>query len=156
MASLAATNWPKPISLVPCLSWSTASPVFTQGVMSNSINWSLLQSQYFSDTMYQNDLAKMVKIIDQDVRDLYIFILNTYVEIILFQIDHLNPTSGIWLNFCSFSTLLQIISSKFKNFLSYSKKVVNFSKNAFFFKVAIVFFYFISRDFIFNFLKIYF
>ncbi|XP_074107923.1 protein ABHD18 [Cotesia typhae] len=66
MASLAATNWPKPISLVPCLSWSTASPVFTQGVMANSINWSLLQSQYFSDTMYQNDLAKMVKIIDQD------------------------------------------------------------------------------------------
>ncbi|RLU27308.1 hypothetical protein DMN91_001109 [Ooceraea biroi] len=31
MASLAATNWPKPISLVPCLSWSTASPVFTEG-----------------------------------------------------------------------------------------------------------------------------
>ncbi|XP_033150608.1 protein ABHD18 isoform X5 [Drosophila busckii] len=29
MASLAATNWPKPIVLVPCLSWSTASAVFT-------------------------------------------------------------------------------------------------------------------------------
>lgn len=29
-ASLAATNWPKPLVLVPCLSWSTASPVFTQ------------------------------------------------------------------------------------------------------------------------------
>ena len=67
MASLAATNWPKPISLVPCLSWSTASPVFTQGVMSASINWELLESQYFSNEVYQNDLAKMVKIIDQDV-----------------------------------------------------------------------------------------
>ncbi|XP_034952233.1 protein ABHD18 isoform X2 [Chelonus insularis] len=66
MASLAATNWPKPIPLIPCLSWSTASPVFTQGVMSESINWPLLQSQYSSDTAYQNDLAKMVKIIDQD------------------------------------------------------------------------------------------
>ncbi|KAK0183343.1 hypothetical protein PV327_001394 [Microctonus hyperodae] len=66
MASLAATNWPKPIPLIPCLSWSTASPVFTKGVMSESINWSLLQSQYFADTMYQNDLAKMVKIVDQD------------------------------------------------------------------------------------------
>ncbi|XP_063992662.1 protein ABHD18 isoform X2 [Diachasmimorpha longicaudata] len=66
MASLAATNWPKPIPLIPCLSWSTASPVFTKGVMAESINWSLLQSQYFSDTMYQNDLAKMVKIVDQD------------------------------------------------------------------------------------------
>ncbi|XP_012061790.1 PREDICTED: uncharacterized protein C4orf29 [Atta cephalotes] len=66
MASLAATNWPKPISLVPCLSWSTASPVFTEGVMSASINWALLEMQYFSDEAYQNDLAKMVKIIDHD------------------------------------------------------------------------------------------
>ncbi|EZA47142.1 hypothetical protein X777_16607 [Ooceraea biroi] len=66
MASLAATNWPKPISLVPCLSWSTASPVFTEGVMSASINWALLETQYFSDKIYKNDLAKMVKIIDQD------------------------------------------------------------------------------------------
>lgn len=30
MASLAATNWPKPLVLVPCLSWSTASAVFTE------------------------------------------------------------------------------------------------------------------------------
>ena len=30
MASLSATNWPKPIGLVPCLSWSTASGVFTK------------------------------------------------------------------------------------------------------------------------------
>ncbi|KAG7204415.1 hypothetical protein KM043_004856 [Ampulex compressa] len=66
MASLAATNWPKPIGLVPCLSWSTASPVFTQGVMSASINWDLLESQYLSNDIYQNDLAKMVKIVDKD------------------------------------------------------------------------------------------
>jgi len=30
MASLAATNWHKPVSLVPILSWSTASSVFTE------------------------------------------------------------------------------------------------------------------------------
>ncbi|XP_014614167.1 PREDICTED: uncharacterized protein C4orf29 homolog isoform X2 [Polistes canadensis] len=66
MASLAATNWPKPIVLVPCLSWSTASPVFTEGVMSASINWNLLENQYFSDETYQNDLAKMVKVIDEE------------------------------------------------------------------------------------------
>lgn len=66
MASLAATNWPKPIVLVPCLSWSTASPVFTEGVMSSSINWNLLENQYFSDETYQNDLAKMVKVIDEE------------------------------------------------------------------------------------------
>lgn len=30
MASLAATNWPKPLVCVPCLSWTTASSVFTR------------------------------------------------------------------------------------------------------------------------------
>ncbi|XP_043342539.1 protein ABHD18 isoform X3 [Cervus elaphus] len=29
MASLAVSNWPKPMPLIPCLSWSTASGVFT-------------------------------------------------------------------------------------------------------------------------------
>ncbi|XP_011164258.1 protein ABHD18 isoform X3 [Solenopsis invicta] len=72
MASLAATNWPKPISLIPCLSWSTASPVFTEGVMSASINWALLETQYFSDKVYQNDLAKMVKIVDHDASDAFL------------------------------------------------------------------------------------
>ncbi|XP_076620740.1 protein ABHD18 isoform X2 [Colletes latitarsis] len=66
MASLAATNWPKPIPLIPCLSWSTASPVFTQGVMSASINWTLLENQYFANELYQNDLAKMVKIVGEE------------------------------------------------------------------------------------------
>ncbi|XP_076748970.1 protein ABHD18 isoform X1 [Xylocopa sonorina] len=66
MASLAATNWPKPIPLVPCLSWSTASPVFTQGVMSASINWTLLEDQYFANKLYQNDLAKMVRIVGEE------------------------------------------------------------------------------------------
>lgn len=32
-ASLAGTNWPKPIGIVPCLSWTTASCVFTQGMV---------------------------------------------------------------------------------------------------------------------------
>lgn len=30
MASLAAASWPKPIVLVPCLSGTTASGVFTE------------------------------------------------------------------------------------------------------------------------------
>jgi hypothetical protein len=30
MASLASSVWPKPVALVPCLSWTTASPVFTR------------------------------------------------------------------------------------------------------------------------------
>jgi hypothetical protein len=48
MASLAASNYPKPLVLVPCLSWSTASSVFTEGVMSYAINWDLLETQYYA------------------------------------------------------------------------------------------------------------
>lgn len=64
MASLAATNWPKPLVLVPCLSWSTASAVFTQGVMSQSINWDVLETQYFADGNYREKLSKMVTVVD--------------------------------------------------------------------------------------------
>lgn len=65
MASLAATNWPKPLVLVPCLSWSTASAVFLQGVMAQSINWDLLEDQYLSDGQYREKLSKMVTIVDE-------------------------------------------------------------------------------------------
>lgn len=65
MASLAATNWPKPLVLVPCLSWSTASAVFTEGVMSQSINWDRLEMQFFADGNYCERLAKMVTVVDE-------------------------------------------------------------------------------------------
>ncbi|GAB0090567.1 uncharacterized protein DMENIID0001_053040 [Sergentomyia squamirostris] len=64
MASIAATNWTKPLVLVPCLSWSTASAVFTEGVMTQSINWDILESQYFADDNYRERLAKQVTIVD--------------------------------------------------------------------------------------------
>lgn len=64
MASLAATNWPKPLVVVPCLSWSTASAVFTEGVMSNSINWDVLETQYFTDGNFRERLSKMVTVVD--------------------------------------------------------------------------------------------
>lgn len=64
MASLAATNYPKPLVLVPCLSWSTASSVFTEGVMSHSINWDALETQYFADGQYREKLSKMVTVVD--------------------------------------------------------------------------------------------
>lgn len=68
MASLAATTWPKPVVLVPCLSWSTASQVFTEGVMADCINWQLLEKQYFSDVLFRNEIKKMVHI-DEEVVD---------------------------------------------------------------------------------------
>ncbi|KAL7016153.1 hypothetical protein ACKWTF_009944 [Chironomus riparius] len=64
MASLAASNYPKPLVLVPCLSWSTASSVFTEGVMSHSINWDMLETQYYADGNYREKLSKMVTIVD--------------------------------------------------------------------------------------------
>lgn len=64
MASIAATNWPKPLVLVPCLSWSTASAVFTTGVMSQSINWDMLETQYFADGNFSEKLSKMVTVVD--------------------------------------------------------------------------------------------
>lgn len=65
MASLAATNWPEPIVLVPCLSWTTASAVFTRGVLSDKINWDTLEHQYFTDECYSKEIKPMVKIIDK-------------------------------------------------------------------------------------------
>lgn len=61
---MAATNYPKPLVLVPCLSWSTASSVFTEGVMKQSINWDILETQYHADGNYRERLSKMVTIVD--------------------------------------------------------------------------------------------
>ncbi|XP_061109264.1 protein ABHD18 isoform X2 [Conger conger] len=61
MASLAVTNWPKPIPLVPCLSWSTASSVFTTGVLSKAVNWRELEKQYATYTVYEEEITRMLE-----------------------------------------------------------------------------------------------
>ncbi|KAJ8262494.1 hypothetical protein GJAV_G00167090 [Gymnothorax javanicus] len=61
MASLAVTNWPKPIPLVPCLSWSTASSVFTSGVLSRAVNWRELEKQYANYTVYEEEISRMLE-----------------------------------------------------------------------------------------------
>lgn len=60
MASLAGCSWHKPIPIIPCLSWTTASCVFTQGVMSAAIPWPLLENQYSSDNVYQDEIRRML------------------------------------------------------------------------------------------------
>jgi hypothetical protein len=75
MACLAATVWPGPVGLVPFLSWTTASSVFTRvtytkfasrimygkkilyqkllkGVLSEAIPWQLLERQFYSTKGY--------------------------------------------------------------------------------------------------------
>ncbi|KAG0432737.1 hypothetical protein HPB47_020563 [Ixodes persulcatus] len=59
MASLAGANWHKPLGIIPCLSWTTAS-VLLQGVMSGAIPWELLQSQYFSDHVFREEIEQMI------------------------------------------------------------------------------------------------
>uniref|UniRef100_A0A1B6EA70 Uncharacterized protein n=1 Tax=Clastoptera arizonana TaxID=38151 RepID=A0A1B6EA70_9HEMI len=66
MASLAATSWPKPLVVVPCLSWSTASGVFTEGVISGAINWELLETQFRTDSVYKAEIMNMVNVIEDD------------------------------------------------------------------------------------------
>ncbi|XP_062840799.1 protein ABHD18 isoform X2 [Trichomycterus rosablanca] len=61
MASLAVTNWPKPIPLIPCLSWTTASNVFTTGVLSRAVNWRELEKQYATHTVYEEELIHMLE-----------------------------------------------------------------------------------------------
>ncbi|XP_074849420.1 protein ABHD18 isoform X1 [Carettochelys insculpta] len=61
MASLAVTNWPKPLPLVPCLSWSTASGVFTTGVLSKAVNWRELEKQYYTQTVYEEEIIQMLE-----------------------------------------------------------------------------------------------
>lgn len=61
MASLAVTNWPKPLPLIPCLSWSTASAVFTTGVLSKAVNWRELEKQYYTQTVYEEEIIQMLE-----------------------------------------------------------------------------------------------
>uniref|UniRef100_A0A7N6A4A1 Abhydrolase domain containing 18 n=1 Tax=Anabas testudineus TaxID=64144 RepID=A0A7N6A4A1_ANATE len=61
MSSLAVTNWPKPIPLIPCLSWSTASSVFTTGVLSKAVNWTELEKQYAINSVYEEEIIKLLE-----------------------------------------------------------------------------------------------
>ncbi|KAF7259431.1 hypothetical protein EG68_03328 [Paragonimus skrjabini miyazakii] len=61
MASLCATVWPKPISLIPCLSWTTASVVFVEGILANAVDWSTLTKQYFSDSVYCDQIRPLIQ-----------------------------------------------------------------------------------------------
>ncbi|XP_075056084.1 protein ABHD18 [Mixophyes fleayi] len=66
MASLAVTNWPKPIPLVPCLSWSTASGVFTTGVLSKAVNWRELEKQYCTQAAYEEEIMHLLEYCGND------------------------------------------------------------------------------------------
>ncbi|CAH8550553.1 unnamed protein product [Schistosoma bovis] len=61
MSSLCATVWPKPISLIPCLSWTSASCVFLEGILSNTVDWPVLTKQYYSDSVYSDVIRPRIQ-----------------------------------------------------------------------------------------------
>lgn len=61
MASLAASAWPKPICLVPCLATTSASVTFCQGVLAKAINWRQLYQQYERDVKYRSEVWRLVE-----------------------------------------------------------------------------------------------
>jgi len=61
MASLGATVWPKPIALVPCLSWTSASLTFTRGALGGALDWDLLRRQYAKSQAFKDDIANLVR-----------------------------------------------------------------------------------------------
>jgi len=58
MASLAASNVHEPIALVPCLSWTTAAPVYTEGALSEAIPWVTLEKELI-DPNYRRQLKEI-------------------------------------------------------------------------------------------------
>ena len=56
MASVAASGWVEPLSIVPCLSWTSAAPCFTDGVLSHTIHWSVLERQLQEHPEYKTIL----------------------------------------------------------------------------------------------------
>jgi len=54
MASLAAGFWREsPLALVPCLAWSSAAPVYTEGVLADALPWKSLTTQFLGSTVLQ-------------------------------------------------------------------------------------------------------
>uniref|UniRef100_A0A8D8ZUF8 Protein ABHD18 n=2 Tax=Cacopsylla melanoneura TaxID=428564 RepID=A0A8D8ZUF8_9HEMI len=93
MASLAATNWPKPLVLVPCLSWSTASGVFTEGVLSGAIPWDLLEDQYRREHTFKDEIEKMMTLIDGDAYRAGEHFARTYPSSLISMGENISPPS---------------------------------------------------------------
>uniref|UniRef100_A0A5K3F8P8 Protein ABHD18 n=1 Tax=Mesocestoides corti TaxID=53468 RepID=A0A5K3F8P8_MESCO len=61
MATICATTVPFPISLIPCLSSTSASVVFVKGVLSHSVDWKTLTKQYVQDSFYSKVLRPKIQ-----------------------------------------------------------------------------------------------
>lgn len=53
MATVAQTGWFEPLSVVPCLAWTSAAPCYTKGVLSHAVEWTTLEHQLNDDPRYE-------------------------------------------------------------------------------------------------------
>lgn len=93
MASLAASTWPRPISLVPCLAWTSASVTFCQGVMAQAINWKQLREQYESMEEYKTQVWDLVRSPEFELRG-----LSGAADNMFLQDSFLSPSSRLQLS----------------------------------------------------------
>lgn len=61
MAALSATVMPRPVGVVPCLAWTSASLTFTEGVLADAIPWDLLNQQLVTRTEYGDQIQACVR-----------------------------------------------------------------------------------------------
>eukprot|EP01135_Chromosphaera_perkinsii_P006189 Nk52_evm6s442 gene=Nk52_evmTU6s442 len=60
MACLGASMWDKPLAIIPCLAPTTASCVFTRGVLSEACDWDVLTKQVKSGEHIMNPLEEIL------------------------------------------------------------------------------------------------
>lgn len=71
-AALAGTSYNQPVSIIPCLSWTTASKSFTEGVISGAVCWDVLESQFSTyGEECMKELAQMIQSPEFDNNELF-------------------------------------------------------------------------------------
>lgn len=61
MVSLAATIWPERLALIPCLSYTTGSIVWTKGVLANVVRWAELEDHFKKEPWIEQDILKQLE-----------------------------------------------------------------------------------------------
>uniref|UniRef100_A0A672ZQ00 Abhydrolase domain containing 18 n=1 Tax=Sphaeramia orbicularis TaxID=375764 RepID=A0A672ZQ00_9TELE len=129
MASLAVTNWPKPIPLIPCLSWSTASSVFTTGVLSKAVNWTELEKQYAINSVYETEIIKLLEYCGVCRHSSYIGTIQLHVKpflvsnsLLCLSLKVINMIKNLYLCLCCVSTSIRLIPLRWHKSLRLHEK----------------------------------
>uniref|UniRef100_A0A1I8IET6 Protein ABHD18 n=2 Tax=Macrostomum lignano TaxID=282301 RepID=A0A1I8IET6_9PLAT len=61
MASLAASVYNRPLPLVPCLSWTSSSPCYVRGSLSDSLDWEVIRQQLAGDAAFRERIWPLIR-----------------------------------------------------------------------------------------------